>query len=48
MEHSSSETNSSSASQGTWAFCGTRRIITVFTTVRNWPISWARWITSTH
>jgi hypothetical protein len=29
------------------AFCGSRRFITVFTTARNWPLSWARCIQST-
>jgi hypothetical protein len=30
------------------AFNGSRRFVTVFTRVRNWALSWATWILSTH
>jgi len=48
MERSPSwEASSHSASQKFLASYGIRRFITVFTTARHWPLSWASWTQST-
>jgi len=36
------DASSSSASQKCPSLCGTRRFVTMFTTARQFPISWAR------